>query len=379
MSFQIETGVSQKAFKVVVYGVESIGKSTFASQFPKAVFIDTEGSTSSMNVSRYPKPTSWQMLLDEIADFTKTQYQTLVIDSADWAERLCVENVCVSRGKKGVEDFGYGNGYTYAEEEWGRFLNLLSDVVEVHHKNVVLTAHAIVRKFERPEESASFDRYELKLGKKTTNKTAPLTKEWADMVLFANFKVAITNTKTDKQGNTKGKAANGQRVMFTQHHPCWDAKNRYGLAPELPFEYQQIKHIIEAVPSNQQATAYVQPITVAPPIQEPVAQPISVAPPVETVQVTNYPNTLNLDDHMNAKLYEVKPEPQKVSLDPNIPKQLRDLMEADNVSEEQLQKVVTMKGYMPAGMPVSAYPTDFVNGWCIPFWNKIKDEIELPF
>lgn len=379
MSFQIETGVSQKAFKVVVYGVESIGKSTFASQFPKAVFIDTEGSTSSMNVSRYPKPTSWQMLLDEIADFTKTQYQTLVIDSADWAERLCVENVCMSRGKKGVEDFGYGNGYTYAEEEWGRFLNLLSDVVEVHHKNVVLTAHAIVRKFERPEESASFDRYELKLGKKTTNKTAPLTKEWADMVLFANFKVAITNTKTDKQGNTKGKAANGQRVMFTQHHPCWDAKNRYGLAPELPFEYQQIKHIIEAVPSNQQAAAYVQPIPVAPPIQEPVAQPITVAPPVEVVQVTNYPNTLNLTDNMNAQLYEVKPEPQKVQLDPNIPKPLRDLMEADNVSEEQLQKVVTMKGYMPANMPVSAYPTDFVQGWCIPFWTQIKNEIELPF
>lgn len=380
MSFQIETGVSQKAFKVVVYGVESVGKSTFASQFPNALFIDTEGSTSSMNVSRYPKPSSWQMLLDEVDEFTKTQYQTLVIDSADWAERLCVENVCVSRGKKGVEDFGYGNGYTYAEEEWGRFLNKLSDVVEVHHKNVVLTAHAIVRKFERPEESASFDRYELKLGKKTTNKTAPLTKEWADMVLFANFKVAITNTKTDKQGNTKGKAANGQRVMFTQHHPCWDAKNRYGLAPELPFEYQQIKHIIEAVPSNQQAAAYVQPIPLAPPIQEPVAQPIPLAPPVETVQVTSYPNTLTLTDNMNAQLYEVKPEQKpKVQLDPNIPKQLRDLMEADNVSEEQLQKVVIMKGYMPANMPVSAYPIDFVNGWCIPFWTQIKNEIDLPF
>ena len=83
MSFQIETGVSQKAFKVVVYGVESVGKSTFASQFPNALFIDTEGSTSSMNVSRYPKPSSWQMLLDEVDEFTKTQYQTLVIDSAD--------------------------------------------------------------------------------------------------------------------------------------------------------------------------------------------------------------------------------------------------------------------------------------------------------
>lgn len=360
MSFQIETGVSQKAFKVVVYGVESVGKTTFASQFPNPVFIDTEGSTAPYNVARFPKPTSWQMLLDEIKDFITKPYQTLVIDSADWAEKECINSLCAKKGKDGIESFGYGQGYIYAEEEWGRFLNLLSDVVDVHHKNVVLTAHAIVRKFERPEENAAFDRYELKLGKKTTNKTAALTKEWADMVLFANYKVAITNTKTDKQGNTKGKAANGQRVMFTQHHPCWDAKNRYGLAPELPFEYAQIKHIIEAVPANQ------------------AAQPIPVAPIPETVEVSRNPSTLNINDNMGAQLYEMKQEPA-VQLDPNIPKQLRDLMEADDVTEAQLQNVVVTKGYMPAGMPVSAYPIDFVNGCLVPCWEQIKGEIQLPF
>lgn len=350
MNFEIESGVSQKAFKVVLYGVEGIGKTTFASQFPKAVFIDTEGSTASMNVSRYPKPTSWQMLKDEVNHFVTTPYQTLVIDTADWAEMMCVTHVCESRGKKGIEDFGYGQGYTYVAEEWGKFLNMLSDIVEVHHKNVVLTAHAIIRKFERPEESSAYDRYELKLGKKTTNQTAPLTKEWGDMVLFANYKLVMTNVQTDKNGKSKGKAANGQRLMYTQHHPCWDAKNRYGLAPELPFEYQQIKHIIEGLKQ----------------------------PEVKSVEI-DLNSSINVDDHMGVSMMEVKQTPTKVQLDPNIPKQLRDLMEADNVSEEQLQKVVTMKGYMPANMPVSAYPTDFVNGWCIPFWNKIKDEIELPF
>ena len=49
--------------KVVIYGPEGIGKSTFASQFPEPVFIDTEGSTNSMDVARLPKPTSWQMEL----------------------------------------------------------------------------------------------------------------------------------------------------------------------------------------------------------------------------------------------------------------------------------------------------------------------------
>ena len=107
---------------------------------------------------------------------------------------LCIESVLQAHGKKGIEDFGYGNGYTYVAEEWGRFLNLLQDVIDVANINVVLTAHAIIRKFEQPNEMGSYDRYELKLGKKTTAQTAPLTKEWADMVLFANYRTCLLYT-----------------------------------------------------------------------------------------------------------------------------------------------------------------------------------------
>ena len=88
---------------------------------------------------------------------------------------------------------------------------------------MVLTAHAQIKKFEQPDELGAYDRWELKLEKKT----APLTKEWADMVLFANYKTMVVNV--DNQGAAKGKnkAQGGQRVMFTTHHPAWDAKNRY--------------------------------------------------------------------------------------------------------------------------------------------------------
>ncbi len=67
--------------------------------------------------------------------------------------------------EEGIEDFGYGNGYVYAKEEFGRFLNRLSGVVDAGI-NVVLTAHAQIRKFEQPDEMGAYDRYELKLGKR---------------------------------------------------------------------------------------------------------------------------------------------------------------------------------------------------------------------
>ena len=61
---EIIKGKIKKAKKVVIYGPEGIGKSTFASKFPDPVFIDTEGSTNDMDVARLPRPTSWIMLLD---------------------------------------------------------------------------------------------------------------------------------------------------------------------------------------------------------------------------------------------------------------------------------------------------------------------------
>ena len=48
----ITTGKRKRAQKVVVYGTEGIGKTTFASHFPSPVFIDTEGSTDHLDVAR---------------------------------------------------------------------------------------------------------------------------------------------------------------------------------------------------------------------------------------------------------------------------------------------------------------------------------------
>ena len=339
--YVITEGIVSGAQKVVSYGPEGIGKSTFSSKFPDPVFIDTEGSTKKLNVKRLPKPTSWQMMIDEVKYIIQTKpCKTLVIDTADWAERLCTEAVCAQHGKKGVEDFGYGNGYTYIAEEWGRFLNLLQDVVDVANINVVLNCHAIIRKFEQPNEMGAYDRYELKLGKKTTAQTAPLTKEWADMVLFANYK--IFSVAVDDKGK-KHKAQGGQRVMYTTHHPCWDAKNRDGLPEELPLDYSAIAHLFENV--------------------EP------------TVKKETEP-TFTVDQPQMMKTVEPEPlEPIIMPEDDGIPQALKDLMGRSLVSIDEVMEVVAKKGYYSAGTPIQNYDKDFIDGVLIAAWNQVFDEI----
>lgn len=365
------------AKKVTIYGPEGIGKSTFAAKFPEPVFIDTEGSTKDMDVARFEKPSSWTMLMEQIR-YVKANpsiCKTLVIDTVDWAEQMCVADVCARYGKKGVEDFGYGNGYVYAKEEFGRFLNALEEVVETGI-NVVLTAHAQMRKFEQPDELGSYDRWEMKLGKKTSSQTTPLAKEWADMVLFANYKT--WSIATDDKGK-KRKAQGGARVLYTSHHPCWDAKNRYGLPEEVPFEYESIRHIIE----NSVQTVSAAEQTANTSAQQ--AGEAAVSPPAGNTAVNPpEPTGMPAQQEMN----QMPPaEPPKGSAgqtgdmasfrpDPRIPKSLRDLMIANNVCEWDIQNAVIVKGHFPDGMEVWEYPPDYIDGVLVGAWDQVYDVIK---
>lgn len=366
--FVITDGVINGAKKVVFYGPEGIGKSTFASKFPDPLFIDTEGSTKQLNVKRLPKPTSWQMLTQEVQYIIQTKpCKTLVLDTADWAERLCVEAVCSRHGKSGIEEFGYGNGYTYTAEEWGRFLNLLQDVIDIANINVVLNCHAIIRKFEQPNEMGAYDRYELKLGKKTTAQTAPLTKEWADIVLFANYKTF--SVAVDKEGK-KHKAQGGQRVMYTTHHPCWDAKNRFGLPEELPLDYSKIAHLFNN--GEVHNSEPVQSLTKTQSIDSAAAQVIQ--PQVESTQnISQKIDQLGSELEPIVRETEAKIMPQNNS---NIPKALQDLMNQNLVTEDEIKKAVASKGYYPYETPIDNYDKSFIDGVLIAAWPQVFKIIE---
>lgn len=341
-AYEITSGAQGGAMKVVVYGPEGIGKSSFAAQFPDPLFIDTEGSTRRMNVRRMPKPTSWEMIKGEVQEAASLRLcKTIVIDTIDWAEQLCISSICAAHGKSGIEDFGYGKGYVYECEGFAKFLNLLQDVVD-SGINVVLTAHAKIVKFEQPDELGSYDRWEMKLGQKTGSLISPKVKEWADMVLFANYKTYAV--AVDKDGK-KFKAQGGERMMYTSHHPCWDAKNRDGLAPELPFDYSQIAHLFAARQTVQTAqTAQTQPQAVHQP--EPAVQKVQQAP---------------------------MPQPDPPA---DIPQALRDLMIADGVTEEEIREVVAQEGYCPVDMPVAAYPPDFISGCLVADWQTVLEKIK---
>lgn len=332
---EIIKGVQKSPVKCVIYGPEGIGKSTFASKFPDPLFIDTEGSTKFLDVARTPAPRTWNELRDQVVYVRENPdiCKTLVIDTADWAEQLCIQEVCVRGGKTGIEDYGYGKGYTYLAEEFAKLLRALTEVSE-KGINIVITAHAALRKFEQPDESGAYDRWELKLQKKT----APLLKEWPDMLLFANYETLVI---TDENG--KAKAHGGKRVMYTSHHPVWDAKNRFSLLEKLDFDFAGIAHLFDDQPKKPKKAAKKK--------AEPTPEP-------EPVQ----------------KAKEEPVDEQKMKLN-----ELRALMERDGIDEEDIRQAVAEKGWYTYETPITMYDPVFIQQALIDSWEKVKELVSIPF
>ena len=334
----IITGKTGGALKTVIYGPEGIGKSTLAARFPRPLFIDTEGSTRHMDVARTKHPTSWAMLLEQVRCVLDdpSLCATLVIDTADWAEQLCSGSICAAKQIGGIEDIGYGKGYVYLAEEFGRLLNLLEEIVGrgVH---VVLTAHAMMRKFEQPDELGAYDRWELKLQKKT----APLVKEWSDLLLFANYKTV--SVAADEKGK-KFKAQGGRRVMYTNHHPCWDAKNRLGLPDELPLEYAPLAQYFEPAASTANPAPAVHTLPAADPPAAPAPSP-EPDPPASG------------------------PEGRRDNADALTA--LHDLMQTNGVREYEVQAAFAARGYFPGDTPLNSLPGDFIQGVLVGAWPQV--------
>lgn len=368
---QIETGKKKTNQRVVIYGPEGIGKSSLGAQFPKPLFADIEGGTAQLDVSRMPKASSWSMFKSQLGELAKDQmgFKTLVIDTADWLERMCERHVCDVAGQASIEDFGYGKGFTKSAEEFAKLLDLLNELLP--KMNVVILAHAQRKKVELPEESGAYDRYEMKLSKKGS----PLLKEWADMVLFCNYEVIVVEDEKTKSKKAQG----GRRVIHTEHHVCWDAKNRHDLPSKLDFPkdgcFAQIAHCFPVMSESA-----------APKVAHEVQDdeiPLDVhdKPYCEPEDEISMENLNGIHEKADAAIEEKMqdPEPQPEPTGTSVPKTdpasfsgaLFDLMEVNGVTEAEIRKAVAAKAYYPEETPIENYAQDFVDAVLIGAWEQV--------
>jgi len=237
-------GKIAKPLRVVLYGLEGVGKSTFAAGAPAPIFLGAEDGTSELDVHRFPQPRAWSDVFDGIAELSTAEhgYQTLVIDTLDWLEPLCWRHVCQNVRDQGgkqcaaIEDFGFGRGYTAALDEWRRLTSALESLIAKRGMHMVILAHSHVKAFKDPGFEP-FDRHEMKLN----IKAAGLWREWVDAVLFAAHDLSTV----EKAGRVRGVMTDA-RFIHTQRTAAYDAKNRYDLPPRLALDWSDFYEAVTA-------------------------------------------------------------------------------------------------------------------------------------
>lgn len=225
--FSLESIVSSKKFppqKVVIYGVPGIGKTSFAATWPDPILLRTEDGAGALDVPTFPQVAgSLEDLRNALNALIrgKHSFKTLILDSLDWTEPLVWAEICRENGVGNIEDFAFGKGYVKVDDKWKAILTGLDMLRERRGMHVVCTAHAVPVTFD-PPDSPSYQRYTIKLHKRA----AALWTEWSEMMLFLNYKLAVTDGKNGSNGKATGR---GERVIHTEERPAYIAKNRWSL------------------------------------------------------------------------------------------------------------------------------------------------------
>ena len=237
--------------RVVLYGTSGIGKTTFGAMAPNPIFIPTEDGAAAVSVPTFPLIRAWKNaegtgLIDAFSVLASSEhnFQTVVLDSAEWTENILKEQVAKDHGLEVYDTnhkaLAYGRGGRALEEYWRKICDSFTYLRDHRNMGVIILAHSQVKRFDDPTTEA-YDRYILDLMK---DSAAVLT-EWADIVLFANTQTAVIEEKVGIGGSKKRGVGPSERFMYTQETPAFKAKCRWPVPPKLPLSYPVLSSELE--------------------------------------------------------------------------------------------------------------------------------------
>lgn len=224
--------------RIILSGTPKIGKSTWASEFTRPVFIpiDKEEGIDDVDADAFPVAKSFGDVLAAVKALIEEDhdYKTLAIDSISTLSPLVmkhameVEKVAEEKKLGG----GYGREFNTAIALWSELLEGI-DQLRDRGMTTILIGHVAKTSFEDPI-NGSYSQFEIDLPKKV----AAVIKRWADCILFANWEVYRKSEDVGFNKETHRATGVGERKLFTQERPSHPGGGRgvYGQLPyELPF------------------------------------------------------------------------------------------------------------------------------------------------
>lgn len=240
---KVQHGRQARPRRTVLYGVHGIGKTTWASKWPSPIIVPTEDGNADIDCASLPLITNAADVLGVALELTATdaehEFRTVVLDSADWLEKLIWADL-----ENSGQDLSYGRGSQLLEARFQQVLRSFDSIRDagIH---VVVLAHCDVVKVTPPGQER-YDQYQPKL----RSCVSSLLQEWADECLFAMYETHLRR-EDEGWGRERGIAyGEGKRILRTTERPGWLAKNRLGLPEAMTFDFEEYKKFLPPLASG---------------------------------------------------------------------------------------------------------------------------------
>ncbi len=228
--------------RIVVHGAQKVGKSSFFAGAPKPIFVRTEDGLNGIDTNAFPLCQTLSdvgeqlnLILNEDHD-----YKTLVIDSADWLEKLIHSYVCSIEGITNIAKAsgGFGKGYIDANNHWRKILDMLDEINKRRLMYIGVICHSRIFTFNDPE-SEPYDVYKMKLhSPKSGDGSCEMLAEWGDIIGFAQKEVFVKQKESGHNDNPSFQAVStGSHFLNLEGTAAFLAGNRYGIKGRVPLNW----------------------------------------------------------------------------------------------------------------------------------------------
>ncbi len=222
---------------ILLYGVDGIGKTSLAAEFPDAIYLATEGERPPSDVELVTPGTieSFDELLDIFGELLTEEHdrKTVILDSLDGLEPLVWRATCQRIGVATIEEAGFGKGYVEADTEWNELMAAVSALAQ-RGICVVMLAHPEIVRFDSPVTDP-YSRYQPKLHKRAN----ALVREKSDIVAFMNYRVSIKEKEVARQTKVAHAEGGKERQVHLNEGAGFNAKNRYSMPDAIPYKKGQ--------------------------------------------------------------------------------------------------------------------------------------------
>lgn len=225
--------------RIVIYGPNGVGKSSFANLFPSPLFIDIEKNLAHIQSithedigGTFGSFTEFLQFIKALESSPKLDFKTLILDSLHTFETKIIRpQICLEEGVDCVEAIAWGKGTGKITQCWSQAFAALERISLSKNMTIILIGHDCLDKVTDTDKNITYPYKRPLINEKSVQNLL----NWSTCVLYLNYNFNVSKHVGDNSlGIPKEK---GVSLIYASPDAGFIAKNQYGITHPLPLNF----------------------------------------------------------------------------------------------------------------------------------------------